>query len=259
MKLNWRKEKRSIHDTLFQFFHQFPNIIPKYRSSNASKPSHQTCHKKKKNASQWSRHKETLTALARDTSIIGKIWYIFFLSLSFSLFQRYSPQPESPFFWRGERSERNRSAVKSNRKWRVACDKAGDAGGKRDAFCFSQSDPPRCTAETIPPVSSLEHGDGMERNLLQPPRPRRHGKLDFFLEWSDSLSRQLRSMRFSCLSTRLQSGYSQGSPSRCANEIPVNLVHHLASILEGRGGGQWTSYGMVSMVVSGLWVTFTAF
>lgn len=95
-----------------------------------------------------------------------------------------SPRINPPFFGGGGWSERNHPAVKSNRKWRAACDKVGDAGGKRDAFCLSQSVPPRCTAETIPPVSSFEHGDGMERNLLQ--LPRRHGKLDFFLEWPGS-------------------------------------------------------------------------
>lgn len=109
--------------------------------------------------------------------------------------------------------------MKSNRKWRAACDKVGDAGGKRDAFCLSQSVPPRCTAETIPPVSSFEHGDGMERNLLQ--LPRRHGKLDFFFRVA-RLS--LRPMRFSCLSMRLQSGYSQGSRPSALHHTPTLFI-----------------------------------
>ena len=55
-KWNWKlgeKRSHSIHDTSnVQFFHQSPNIIPKYRLSNASNTlSRQMCRKKKKRQS----------------------------------------------------------------------------------------------------------------------------------------------------------------------------------------------------------------
>lgn len=134
---------------------------------------------------------------------------IFFFFLS----QRYSPHPPELillFLGGGGRrgwSERNRPAVKSNRKWRAACDKVGDAGGEKGRVLPLSKRSPALYARNN---TACELVRAWRRNGTEPvaascTTPREIG---FFFRVA-RLS--LRPMRFSCSSTRLQSGYSQGS------------------------------------------------
>lgn len=97
MKLNSEKREAFDPQYLVQFFHQFPNIVPKYRLSNASKLSRQTCHKKKRQ-SMIPPQRNSNRSSARYVDYRENL--IFFLSLS--LLQRYPPRPELiPLFLEG--------------------------------------------------------------------------------------------------------------------------------------------------------------
>lgn len=255
-KWNWKlgeKRSHSIHDTSnVQFFHQSPNIIPKYRLSNASNTlSRQMCRKKKKRQSMIAPQRNSNRSSARYVDYRENL--IFFSLPTILSSARINPPF---FFWRNG----------TIRPWRVT----GSGGrrvtrlampaGKGARFLLLSKRSPALHGRNN---TACELVRAWRRNGTKPVAASAsthdaiHGKLDFFLEWSASLSRQPRSMRFSCLSTRLQSGYSQGYFTltiRKRDTRPANLVHHL----EGRGG-QWTGYGMVKHgrgYVSGLWVTF---
>ena len=116
MKLNSEKREAFDPQYLVQFFHQFPNIVPKYRLSNASKLSRQTCHKKKRQ-SMIPPQRNSNRSSARYVDYRENL--IFFLSLSLATIP-FSTRINPSFFGGGNgRSE-------SIRPWRVT-----GSGGRR--------------------------------------------------------------------------------------------------------------------------------
>lgn len=212
MKLNSEKREAFDPQYLVQFFHQFPNIVPKYRLSNASKLSRQTCHKKKRQ-SMIPPQRNSNRSSARYVDYRENL--IFFLSLSLATIPS-STRINPSFFGGGNgRSE-------SIRPWRVT-----GSGGRRVTRLVMPAGKGALSAslKAIPRVvrnnTACELVRAWRRNGTEPvaastsTTPREIG---FFFRVV-RLPEQLRSMRFSCLSPiwilhphDTQTRYATGQP-----------------------------------------------
>lgn len=219
MKLNSEKREAFDPQYLVQFFHQFPNIVPKYRLSNASKLSRQTCHKKKRQ-SMIPPQRNSNRSSARYVDYRENL--IFFLSLSLATIPS-STRINPSFFGGGNgRSE-------SIRPWRVT-----GSGGRRVTRLVMPAGKGALSAslKAIPRVvrnnTACELVRAWRRNGTEPvaastsTTPREIG---FFFRVV-RLPEQLRSMRFSCLSPiwilhphDTQTRYATGQP------CPSSRVH----------------------------------